>query len=168
MNIAVNARFFTQQFTGVQRYASELSGRIAARTGAQLLAPDAPTGDHRYSNLRVTATGRLHGHLWEQLDLPLFLRRAGTPLLLNLANTAPLAYRRQIVTVHDLAFMRNPAWFSRGFALYYNFLIPRVVRSALAVITVSEFSKREIVGLTGVPAEKVHVVYNAASAVFAP
>src|SRR5205085_11723847 len=38
--------------------------------------------------------------------------------------------------------------------------LPRIVRSASAIIAVSEFTKREVIELLGTPTEKVHVVPN--------
>jgi glycosyltransferase involved in cell wall biosynthesis len=42
----------------------------------------------------------------------------------------------------------------------------RTARRAQRVITVSEFSKREIMELYGIPAERIHVIYNGVSCAF--
>ena len=43
------------------------------------------------------------GHLWEQIDLPLYLNRNNKSLLINLTNSAPISYSNQISTIHDLS-----------------------------------------------------------------
>ena len=66
--------------------------------------------------LQVRRIGRNRGHLWEQLDLPLWLARNGRPPLVSLCNTAPLIYRNQIATHHDITYVRHPESYSRTFA----------------------------------------------------
>lgn len=95
--------------------------------------------------------------------MPLYLRGKGSPLLVNLVNTAPLFYENKIVTVHDLSFMHYPKAVSRKFFQYYNFLIPRILKKSLHVFTVSEFAKNDIVETCGILPDKITVVSNAAS-----
>ena len=73
-----------------------------------------------------------------------------------------------VVTVHDLAVLREPAWFNRWTRTYSRFAVPRVVRAASRLIAVSEFTKRELVELLGVEAAKIRVVPNAVEDVFTP
>jgi glycosyltransferase involved in cell wall biosynthesis len=80
-----------------------------------------------------------------------------------LRSAAPL-----VVTVHDLAVLRHPAAFRPWARRYGSLLVPRVVRAADRLIAVSEFTKRELVELTGVPEERVRVIPNAVGAPFTP
>lgn len=73
-----------------------------------------------------------------------------------------------VVTVHDLAVLRHPEWFNRWTAAYSRVAVPRVVRAASRVIAVSEFTKRELESLLGVPEGKIRVVPNAIEDVFTP
>jgi glycosyltransferase involved in cell wall biosynthesis len=73
-----------------------------------------------------------------------------------------------VVTVHDLGVLREPSWFNRWTRTYSRFAVPRVVRAAARVIAVSEFTKRELVELLGVPEGKIRVVPNAVEDVFTP
>ena len=162
--IAVNSRFLTQRITGVQRFALEISKALTElRDDLVFLSPRGVMFPELAHKLNVQSFGRLKGHLWEQLELPVKLREMGSPLLLNLANTAPLFYTNQIVTIHDLAVFRFPESFSKAFSTFYKFLLPRIARNSRMVLTVSEFSKGEIVNLLGIPDEKIHVIYNAVS-----
>ena len=71
-----------------------------------------------------------------------------------------------VVTVHDLAVLRHPGWFNRWTSTYSRVAVPRVVRAAARVIAVSEFTKREVVSLLGVPGERVRVIPNGVEDVF--
>jgi glycosyltransferase involved in cell wall biosynthesis len=73
-----------------------------------------------------------------------------------------------VVTVHDLAVLREPGWFNRWTRTYSRHAVPRVVRAAGRVIAVSEFTRRELVDLLGVPEAKIRVVPNAVEDVFTP
>jgi glycosyltransferase involved in cell wall biosynthesis len=66
-----------------------------------------------------------------------------------------------VVTVHDLAVFRHPEAFNRWTRTYSPLLVPRVLAGASRVIAVSEFTRRELVELIGVPDEKIRVVPNA-------
>jgi glycosyltransferase involved in cell wall biosynthesis len=71
-----------------------------------------------------------------------------------------------VVTVHDLAFIRFPQTF-RAYNRSYLDLATRVsVRRARRILAVSEHTKREVVGLLGVPPERVVVTPNAVRAHF--
>jgi glycosyltransferase involved in cell wall biosynthesis len=103
------------------------------------------------------------GHAWEQLALP--LRACRAPALLCPANLAPLAFARNVVVIHDVAALREPGWYSPAYARWQRALLPRIARRALRVITVSEFSRREIAELLHVDA---HVVPGGVDVRFTP
>jgi glycosyltransferase involved in cell wall biosynthesis len=66
-----------------------------------------------------------------------------------------------VVTVHDLAVLRHPEAFNRWTRTYSPHVVPRVLRAARRVIAVSEFTRRELVEVLGVPDDKIRVVPNA-------
>jgi glycosyltransferase involved in cell wall biosynthesis len=167
MNIYINARFLTQKVTGVQRYALEISKQLRVQyPGALFISPRKIVHKDMMNEFDGSACGILTGHLWEQIVLPHYLKKANNPLLVNLGNTAPLFYKKQIITIFDLSFLRNPEWFSRKFYYYYRFLIPKIANKALKIITISEFSKKEIVRLLNVPEQKIQVIYCGANTKF--
>ena len=73
-----------------------------------------------------------------------------------------------VVTVHDVAVLRHPEWFNRWTRAYSRIAVPRVVSAASRIIAVSEFTKRELVGLVGVDPDRVRVIPNAVEAAFTP
>jgi glycosyltransferase involved in cell wall biosynthesis len=107
----------------------------------------------------------IKGHIWEQVYLPTQLRRR---LLWSPGNTGPIVVSRQVLTVHDAASLDHPEWFERKFALWYNALLPRLIRKVRAIITVSHFSKERIIQLSHVEPERVHVIFNGVEPRFRP
>jgi glycosyltransferase involved in cell wall biosynthesis len=70
--------------------------------------------------------------------------------------------------VHDLAILRAPEAFPRWHRLYGRTGLTHVLRSADAIVAVSEFTRAETVELAGVPAERIRVVPHGVDPVFTP
>jgi len=107
--------------------------------------------------------------LWEQLVLPGVLQRIGADVLHAPAFVGPLlAPCPQVITIHDLSFLRHPEYFRRGRRSYLRLLTPLSCRRAAAVIAVSHFTASEVTCLLRVPREQVHVVHNGVHPRFHP
>jgi glycosyltransferase involved in cell wall biosynthesis len=140
--IAIDARAAARpELGGVERWARELAARLPA------LRPD------RYEVLKPRPR-LVHraGHAWEQLALPV---RARGQTLLCPANLAPLAHPLNVIVIHDAAALRHPEWYSPAYAAWQRRILPALARRALHVVTVSEFSRRELNELVGVDATVV-------------
>ncbi len=136
--------------TGQPRYTRELVDRLG-----DLVAPVAPAR---------TLPG-VQGHAWEQAVLPL---RLGRRLLWSPSTSGPLAVRRQVVTVHDVAPLDHPEWFAPRFAQWYGFLVPRLVARCDHIITISEFCRQRIIDRCGIAEDRISVVPNGVGEHFAP
>ena len=169
MEIYINARFLTQKITGVQRFAIEISKELKKMDDqVKFVSPVKVIHNDIANELGVIPIGSSTSHFWEQISLPRYLKRIGSPLLVNLCNTAPLFYCNKVVTIHDIAYKLFPENFSLPFRTYYNFLIPKTLQSSRKIITVSNFSKREILKHYKVEENKVDVIYNAVYNKFTP
>lgn len=165
MKIVVNARFLTQKMTGVQRFGVEISLILKRLLGdkVRFVSPQGIKQNDYAQILEVEIVGNHSGYMWEQLDLPFYLRKQGWPLLLNLCNMAPVFYKNKVTTIHDIAFVAYPQTFSKKFLFVYRVLIPCIIRTSKCLITVSNFSKEEICRNYNVDENNVMIVYNAVS-----
>jgi glycosyltransferase involved in cell wall biosynthesis len=103
------------------------------------------------------ATAALRDVAWYPLALPRAAR--GADVLHCPTFRAPLrSHVPLVVTVLDLAVIRHPELFNRWNRTYSRAAVPRVVRAARRLIAISEFTKRELVDLLGVPPERVRVI----------
>ena len=66
----------------------------------------------------------------------------------------------ELPVVHDLTWLRYPEFVSRRNLWYLRVMMPRVLRRAALVLTVSESIKSEITERLGVPPELIRVVPN--------
>lgn len=101
-------------------------------------------------------------------DFPLHLRRL-RPHVFHYQYTGPLfASVPEVVTVHDLSFERHPEFFSFGEQFRLSLTVRRALRRARRVITVSEFSRSEMLELMPASEGKVKVIHNGVSSRFRP
>jgi len=164
--VYINGKFLSQKLSGVQRYAAEICKELTSTAKVACAREHLnETTYHLPQNQDIVGTSA--GILWEQYTLPRFLNSKDKPLLLNFCNVAPLFYENKITCLHDIAFERHPEFFSKKFVLYYRWLIPRVLNSSRHIITVSEFSKREISSFYRINPERISVAPNASSFVAA-
>jgi glycosyltransferase involved in cell wall biosynthesis len=160
--IFINGRFLTQRVTGVQRYAGETLLALDELLGTGAAPKDvewilvAPTGTHfpPLTHVRCQPTGRLSGHLWEQVVLPFATRGA---LLISFGSTGPVAKRTQVITVHDASVYRVADAFSWRFRAWYRFMIRWIVARSPLVLAVSEFAAREVAECFGGRPEKISI-----------
>jgi len=160
----INGRFLTQKLTGVHRYAFEICCALH-QLGFEfiLLSPQNILSNYDCP-FEVIKIGKFSSHIWEQLELPYYINRHyKDSVLINFTGLGTLLHKNNISTIHDLSFLENPAWFSFWYYHFYKFLTPLIAKKAIKIITVSEFSKKELIDKLNIKEEKISVVYNAVS-----
>lgn len=148
--------------SGVQRYASEICRNLTS-SAVIVAAADHQNESVYHLQQPIEVVGSKGGIPWEQFSLPMSLRAKDHPLLINLCNAAPVFYPNKITCLHDIAFTLYPQYFSKKLVLYYRWLIPKVLKSSRHIITVSEFSKREISAYYHIDPDQISVVPNAST-----
>ena len=166
MRIAVDGRELAPHPTGVGRYLIEIlqawtRDPSAADCDVTVYAPAAldaslPRSDGPGARLRTCVLPG-GGTAWEQLRLPFALSRH-VDVLYAPAYSAPLlAQVPTVVTVHDVSFFAHPEWFRPREGLRRRWTCRLAAANAASVLTVSAFSKAEIVRWIGVPADRIVV-----------
>ena len=141
----------------MERWARELAARLPAlRPGAYAVLRPRPRLVHRA------------GHAWEQIVLPARAARLRSPLLLCPANLAPAESSRTVLVLHDAAALRHPGWYSPLYAAWQRRLLPVLVAGARRIVTVSAFSRDELVDLLGADPARIDVVPGGVDARFDP
>lgn len=107
--------------------------------------------------------------IWFGLMVPRILRKHKADLFLSpdgflsLSTSVP-----QLSVMHDLNFEHYPQDLPAAYSRYYRSFFPRFAKKAARIVTVSEFSKQDIVKHYGVEAGRIDVVHNGVSAVYTP
>ncbi|MGB8698831.1 MAG: glycosyltransferase family 1 protein [Thermosynechococcaceae cyanobacterium] len=86
-------------------------------------------------------------NIWEQIHLPLFLRKNQSyQLLLNLTNSAPSLLPlslSQVLLIHDAGFL-NREWFDPIFSRYLKWILLQSQKRNIQLVTVSQFSAKDL------------------------
>ena len=164
MRIGIDARELCGRSTGVGRYLGGLLREWTTdeRTRAHefvLYAPQAiglPLDSRRFPSHTIAGSG---GTWWEQVQVPSRVARDHLDVWFAPAYTAPLGIGSPtVVAIHDLSFVAHPEWFSIREGARRRWLTRQSAARAASVITISEFSRSELVERLGVPDDKIHVI----------
>ena len=139
--------------------ASEASIRLVATTRRPDLVPDGIEAVELAAGLQEVRMA------W---TLPRTLRRLGADLV-HTQYAAPLRCPCPfVVTVHDVSFARDPSLMKPKDRIVFRRVVPRAVRKAARVFTVSERTKADVVELYGIPAQRIVVTPNGVDPAFRP
>lgn len=156
---------------GIGRYTRELLAHVGAhaRAGERLAAfyfdfhrrgYSGPAPQVAIQSSRLP--GRIVQKVWKTIHAPPYACFAGAADLYHFPNFVipPLRKKdRAVVSIHDVSFLRLPETTEEKNLAWLTSEIPATVRRADAIITISDFSKREICECLNVPAEKIHVTH---------
>ncbi len=67
---------------------------------------------------------------------------------------------KRLLVVHDLFPITNPEWFTRANAFMFGTALKISTRRSDRIITVSEFTKSEVIRVLGIPGSKIDVALN--------
>jgi glycosyltransferase involved in cell wall biosynthesis len=118
--------------------------------------------------LPLRATNRYARIIREQVDLPFRVARSRVDLLWSPGYTAPFfSSCPQVVTIHDMQYKRYPQDLSCLARLVTDILVRIAAARCRWIISVSDFSRQEIIYFTKMDSKKVIVVHEAVDPAFA-
>ena len=182
MRVAFNAQLLSYRrgyrAAGISRYidrtVAHLEPHLKGTGSVAFVGPDVPRSAEALAWLTVCQT-RLPTQrpvvriLWEQIVLPVALRRVSADLVHCPAYAAPFVDGWQsVVTFHDLSFLVLPEAFNRSNRLYLSAFSRFAAARAARFIAVSEATRRDMVGYLGIVQERIDVVYNGVDCRFQP
>ena len=170
MRVAIDARELRGEQTGVGRYLAGLLDAWetlpAARSHEFVLCAPGPI-ERASGRVRTVVRQRTIGRAgtaWEQLTLPALVREIEADVLFAPAYTGPVFCPVPlVVAIHDVSFAARPEWFAPRDGLRRRILVWLAARRASRVLTISEFSKREITGRLHIDESKIEVAYPGTS-----
>ena len=96
----------------------------------------------------------------KKIDADLFVSPDG---YLSLTTNVP-----QVAVIHDLNFEHYPEFLPKHITKYYKTYFPLFAKKATKIVTVSNFSKKDIIKQYHIEANKIDVVYNGINQCFKP
>ncbi len=112
----------------------------------------------------------LQGEYWKHVLLPGILERMQIDVFHDPAYQLPLRRlgSKYVVTIHDLSPFRFPETNTWKYNLYWKFMTSRAIRHADRIIAVSDYVKREIIGMFPGSEDRIDVIPEAAGSEFSP
>jgi glycosyltransferase involved in cell wall biosynthesis len=108
-------------------------------------------------------------YTWFEWSIPAMLRKYKADLFLSTDGFCSLSTKvPTCLVIHDLAFEHYPQHLKLSHRLYLQHYSPRFARKATRIVTVSEYSKKDIAERYGIYPDKIDVTYNGAHPEYRP
>lgn len=166
----INGKFMSDRMQGVVRYGREILKSLDKIIGFNkdikiiLAIPKNAEDVPNYEHIDVVRVGKRKGIAWEQIDFGIYLRKNKNYIVLNFCNVTPLFVRPGITTVHDIMYKTFPDNYvslrNKISSLWHQIQYKYIFRHEKFILTVSEFSKKEIEKNYPRAKGKIHVVSN--------
>jgi glycosyltransferase involved in cell wall biosynthesis len=175
MNIGFDAKRAVQNNTGLgnySRYILEILSEFFPDNNYLLFAPQ-----EKKNNRLETILSRMniafvfpHGiskylsSIWRIWGIKKDLKQKEVQLFHGLSNELPIGIERigmkTVVSIHDLIFLRYPAYYKQIDRMIYRWKFKQSCQAADQIIAVSECTKRDIISFFHIPEEKIKVIYQ--------
>ncbi len=175
MRIAIDARMIRQgSMHGIARYVYQLLQGL--KLGASrhdyyvLINKGSPLEQMEWpSFVHLVSVNSPWISLREQSELPKVLRKLKVELFHTPSFVAPIFVPcAMVMTIHDLNHMVLPQFYTLFHQMYYRIVVQRSIKRSKYVLTVSQFSKKEIVRTLALDPDKIFVTYNGVSEDYKP
>ncbi len=179
MRIAVNAIFLQKdKLEGYGHYAKEIISRIVLNHPEHefIFVFDRPfdpsfviAGNITPIIVKPAARNALAYLYWYNITAPVALKKYKPDCwwqpygFCSLTTGIP-----QLMVIHDLAYLHHPDFIAWHHRLFYQLFTPKFIKKANSLVTVSEFSKADIIKQFKIAADKIEVISGAARAGFQP
>lgn len=179
MRIAINTRLLIKnKLEGIGWFTYETLKRIVVNHPEHeyiFLFDRKPHPDFIFSNsvkpivLRPQARHPFLWYIWFQYSVSHFLRKNKVDLFISPDGFIPTRCKTPTLNViHDINFHHYPKGLPLLTRAYYQHFFPIFARKATQIVTVSHYSKNDLINSYGIEPDKVSVVHNGANNIFGP
>jgi glycosyltransferase involved in cell wall biosynthesis len=173
LTVGFDATAAARQHAGIGRYTRELLRALAFRedgtrykvfyAGRGVDGSGLPPLGNGFKVRSIPVTDRVSNAVWHRARFPVPIQTLiGRVSVLHSPDfTAPPALGRPtVVTVHDLAFEREPECAVPSLRQYLRRVVRRSASAATHVIAVSRTTKQDLMELYDIPEDKISVIYE--------
>lgn len=157
------ARYVYHLLNGLRTIGKDYRFVILVNSNSPLLRFDWP------SHIEVELIRSSWISIGEQREIPAVLKKVKADLFHTPSFVAPLWVPcKMVMTIHDLNHMVLPQFYTLLHQFYYHLIVRNSIKKSQYILTVSNFSKREIVRTLGLRADKIFVTYNGVADSYRP
>ena len=174
MHIGIDAHAIGAQQGGNETYIRNLISALAEldqENQYTLYFSTATAADvwrNRYANFGVRLLPPPTPLVRVPLALAIELRRRPVDILHVQYTAPPFCPAPVVTTIHDLAFEHLPETFTRRGKTQLRLTVRRTARNAAHILTVSEFSRQDIINTYRLPPARISVTHNGCETQFSP
>ena len=107
--------------------------------------------------------------IWFEIQLPRIFKKYKIDAFVSPDGYLSLRTKvPSLAVMHDINFVHRPQDVPFWANAYYNYFFPRYARKAKRLVTVSNYSKQDIVQTFHIPEEKIELAYNGVNPIFSP
>lgn len=159
--IGIDARFITGARRGIGNYVYALLENILLidKNNQYYIYVDKDDAIcNKFKSYKNVTLRVVHGNylIWEQVYLPYYLKRDEIDVFHSTGNTAPIFIPNNVklvVTIHDVMYLvsdyrimpKTKKIYQRIGRIYRRLIVPIIARRATRIITISNFSKTDII-----------------------
>jgi len=179
MIIAVNTRFLVKdELEGYTNFIYETFTRITKLHPEHtfIFIFDKPWHESFIfsGNVIPVATGPHARHpaqwyIWYNIKVPAVLKRYKAEVFVSPDGLCSLTTKiPQCLLVYDLSFLHHPLFMNRSHLLFYRKFTPQFIKKSKVVVTLSDFTKADIIKQYKTDGHKIEVVYGGVNENFIP
>jgi glycosyltransferase involved in cell wall biosynthesis len=170
LRIGIDAHAIGEHKTGNERFVANIVPALRKLCDHELVLyftrPDAAAGWAGMADTSVRILRPAQPVLRIPVGLAYRASRDRLDVLLVQYAGPPISSCPVVTVVHDMAFALFPHFFAPAQRVWMRRIIPWTMRRAAGIVTVSEFSKREIVRVSGTDPDGITVAYDGVDPVF--
>lgn len=108
-------------------------------------------------------------YIWYNIKIPVILKRYKAEVFVSPDGICSLTTRiPQCLLIHDLAFLHDFSFMNKGHFLFYKKFTHRFIKKSAIIVTLSEFTKIDIIKQYKTDPGKIEVVYGGVNENFIP
>jgi glycosyltransferase involved in cell wall biosynthesis len=163
MKVILDTRMIDEHVHGIARYTYELINNLSFNKNIEYICLTIKKNsllNNESVNFQLIKSNFLS--FQEQIELPLKLNKYRDKAIFHSPSfvSSPFIKCPTIMTIHDLNHLKFPEYYTKFHKYYYNYIVKSSASNAKKILTVSNFSKMEIVNWLKCDSEKVVVTYN--------
>lgn len=178
MNIGIDARLLERRITGIGRslllFLKEIPRYDNENKYFLFSYEPLDMGDDFYTNIPTMKSPipqKLFSPLWSNFILPRYINKNKIDILFSVNQILPL-YKvkgcKYVSMVHDVIYKADPDFLPSIYRMYLQFFAHFSIRISDLIITISEYSKKDILRHYNIDEGKIKVILQSANKEFRP
>lgn len=165
LDVIIDARMVDRHLHGIARYTYELIRNNAGEVQYHLLVNDIELAKKIFNGIKNIDFIEMKSKflsLKEQIELPKIINSFKGDVIFHSPSfvASPFINKKMIMTIHDLNHIRYPEFYTPFHKYYYKFIVKTSAKKCEKILTVSDFSKQELVEWLNCSEDRISITYN--------